>query len=525
MGVVGTKEEKLKIAVYIRVSTKRFSQKESLENQRSYFEDYVEKSGGSLSAVYSDEGITGSSMAKREGLRKLMADAEKQRFDVVYVKSISRWARDTIDSLTLVRKLKSLKINLKSITESYDAFNDNGEFLLTLYSAIAQQESENTSARIKFSTAETARNGIHHGPPPYGYKKINKRLISHPVYALTVQKIFHLYLYKGWGTQKIANYLTSENIPTPRTILGAKNAGKTWHDSTIRGILKNKHYVGDLVQGKQKTDDNDKVFLQKHGYKKRINMLPQDHIVVVDTHEALISRKEFEEVQFKLQKKGEKNYSGRGVKSLFARLAFCSDCQAGMVYKKDRQGYVCGTYQRQRATSCSSHIIKGANLKSAVLSDLKELAGSNTNMKSLLDILLKRAGFKANHLKEESKRIIQEISNVDNEITQLTRSLAKGHITAEIFKMTSEVILAEQRTLKDRLAEISRLIITEEDNEQYLEAFRLELKKFVNLNIQDKEVLRDILHKLINKIEVFPDGSISIHYNFRNPILEEKGLS
>ncbi|EEM91479.1 hypothetical protein BK749_01595 [Bacillus thuringiensis serovar vazensis] len=508
-----------KIAIYIRVSTTRFSQKESLENQLSYFENHIRQIGAVIYDVYIDNGITGTSMAKRDGLKKLMKEAEKQKFDVVYVKSISRWARDTVDSINLVRKLKGLKINLKSITENYDAFSDTGEFLLTVHSAIAQQESEIASSRIKFSTQETSRKGIHHGTPPYGYKKINKRLVPHSLTATTVKEIFRLYLYGGWGTQKIANHLTAQHIPTPRAVLGAKNAGQTWYDSTIRLILTNPHYVGDLVQGRQTTDDNDKIFLQERGYKNRINLDSEHHIIVRNAHDSLISREEFKEVQSKLNHKAKKFFRGRGNKALFARLAFCADCGSGMVYKKDRNSYVCGTYQRNGSKKCSSHVIKHNILKTAVLSDVSELASSATNMKELLEVTLKRAGIQVNHLKEELNRVSQDIKNADKELTLLTLTLAKGQITPEIFKMTSDVIIEEQNLLKKRVGEINQLLHIEEDKEQDLTVFQLELERFVNMKLSDIEVLRHMLHKLINKIEVFSDSSLNIHYNFKKPIL------
>ncbi|PEF73686.1 hypothetical protein CON94_19560 [Bacillus pseudomycoides] len=98
----------------------------------------------------------------------------------------------------------------------------------------------------------------------------------------------------------MANYLTSCNIPTSRSALGAKNAGLKWQDSAVRVILKNPHYVGDLIQGREQTDDRDKIFLQKHGYKKRVRVSKEKQEIVHNTHDALISLEEFLEVQDKL---------------------------------------------------------------------------------------------------------------------------------------------------------------------------------------------------------------------------------
>ncbi|QTV13173.1 recombinase family protein [Bacillus altitudinis] len=253
----------------------------------------------------------------------MIKNAENRKFDVVYVKSISRWARDTVDSLNLIRKLRSLNISLRSITENYNSLNDTDEFVLTIHSAVAQRESELSSARIKFWKKENARKGKHHGTVPYEYTKVNGVLFPHPVHSITVKKIFQLYLCEGWGVQKIANYLTEHNILTPRAASGSKNQGR-------------------------------------------------------------------------------KEVSRKRKKIFIARIAFCADCKAGMVFKSHRKGYVCCTYQRNTSHKCSSHIIKHDKLKAMVLADLNELANQAIDMNSLVETALNRSGIKVNHLKEKS---------------------------------------------------------------------------------------------------------------------------
>ncbi|MFA1512450.1 recombinase family protein [Priestia aryabhattai] len=519
MSYVVETEHSLRIAIYVRVSTKNFTQKESLKNQISFFENYVKQLGGQLVDVYTDDGISATSIAKRSELQRLIKDAENRKFDVVYVKSISRWARDTVDSLSLIRKLRSLNISLRSITENYNSLNDTDEFVLTIHSAVAQRESELSSARIKFGKKENARKGKHHGTAPYGYTKVNGVLFPHPVHSITVKKIFQLYLCEGWGVQKIANYLTEHNILTPRAASGSKNQGRKWHDSTVRLILTNAHYTGNLVQNKETTDDDDKLFIQKNGYKKRIKVNPEDHIKVSNTHEALVNDEDFQETLSKLRIRGEKKYRGRGKKSLFARIAFCADCKAGMVFKSQRKGYVCGTYQRNTSHKCSSHIIKHDKLKAMVLADLNELANQAIDMNSLVETALNRSGIKVNHLKEEFDSITQEIANIDSEIAGLTRNLVKGHITPDLFKITSDVIVKEKEVLQKRLNELNELLLANKNDTDSFSAFQTELKKFVNLKLSNEEILRQMLQTLIKKIEVFSDEKVTIHYNFKNPIL------
>ncbi|OZI10852.1 hypothetical protein CEW92_14870 [Bacillaceae bacterium SAS-127] len=508
----------LRAVFYVRVSTKLLVQEESLKNQISFFENYVKQKEVQLVDMYIDDGFSVTSVVKRREMQRLMSDAESGKFDIVYVKSISRWSRDTVDSLNLVRKLRSLNISLRSITENYDSLTDPNEFLLTLHSALAQQESDLMSSRIKFGFSESARKGQHHGTPPYGYYKKQKgQLTPHPVHSITIKEIFKLYLQENWGMQKIANYLTSRNIPTPQTAIKAKNAGEKWHDSTIKSILINPHYTGVLVQGRETTDDNNKKFLQEHGYKSRVQLENKFHIVVPNTHDALVSQHDFDMVQEKLKKKAASKFSGRGKKSLFARLAFCADCSAGMNYKKDRKGYVCGTYQKNGSKRCSSHIIKHSKLKAAVFSDLTDLANRSVNMNSLLQTALNHSEIKNIHFNKELTRINKEIKNVQNEITSITRAFAKGDIKNDVFKTTLDVITKEQEALYKKASELNEMLSVEQNMEDQLITFKKELQKLINLQLSDEEILRSILQNLINKIEVFDNGDISIHYNFRNP--------
>jgi DNA invertase Pin-like site-specific DNA recombinase len=260
----------MRCAIYARVSTDSSDQKDSLENQVSFFENFIQQQGWELTQTYADEGITGTSIVKRIQLKRLMDDAHKKKFDIVLIKSISRWARDTVDSITLVRSLKSLGIRLMSIEDCYDSFQDDDEYKLTNLSVFAQMESQRIATRVSFGITEKSRKGVFHGTPPYGYSKENGKLVPNPLHAPTAKLIFDLYLNQGWGTQKIANYLTSQGVPTPRKVLVAKNAGNRWHQSAINSILTNPHYTGDLMQGRTKTDKKDKAFNQARGYKKRI---------------------------------------------------------------------------------------------------------------------------------------------------------------------------------------------------------------------------------------------------------------
>lgn len=510
----------MKCAVYCRVSTEMDSQKDSLQNQQTFFENYIRSNGWELVKIYTDEGISGTSTVKRKALLNLMNDAKNKKFDVVLVKSLSRWARDTVDSITLTRTLKSLNINLICIEDNYNAFQDENEMKLTMCSMMAQSESDTISKRSKFGIREKSRKGSLHGGAPYGYDKLNGKLIPNTYTSTIVMQIYDLYLRKGWGMQKIANYLTDNNIPTSRSFSGSRNAGNIWHYSTINQILTNPHYTGSLMQGRSMTDVNDKIFSSKHGYKKRRQVSEEEWIISENTHPAIITKEEFNEVQERIKLKSQKIYKGRGNKALFARLAFCPDCGAGMNYKNDRQGYVCATYQKNGNNKCHSHFIKGEELKQQVLNDIRELANNNVSMSSLLKDVKNKASNNQQKFAKDIKQVIKEIESLKNQKLKLVELLSDDIIDKNDYSEQYQSLSHKHDMLIKRKLELDTLIESDKSDKEEFDSFQKDIKNFVNLNIDDVEKLRSLLQKLIDKVIVYEDGNISITYNFKNPMLK-----
>ena len=236
----------MKIACYCRVSTEKEEQASSLKNQQNFFKSFAEKHGHTLVKIYSDEGISGKHMKKRTGFLEMMQDAEKGVFEMLAVKDISRFARNTVDFLTSIRKLKILGIETVFLSVNQTILS-GGEFILTIFSALAQEESANLSGRICFGKHQSALSG----KVPnfvYGYDRIDKFTLQiNPVQAQTVKKIFSLYC-NGIGTRKIADYLTEKGVPTLKGC-------KVWSPKTVRRMLSNPLYNGILISRKTETSD------------------------------------------------------------------------------------------------------------------------------------------------------------------------------------------------------------------------------------------------------------------------------
>ena len=236
----------MNIAAYCRVSTDKEEQLESLRHQKEFFTEYARRNGHTLARLYADEGISGTSLKKREAFRQLLRDAEKGLFELVVVKDVSRFARNTVDALQSVRRLRSLGIGTVFINGSMSSIGD-GEFALTLFSAMAQEESHNLSKRVKFGKRINARKG-RVPPRVFGYDKVDNFTLSiNDAEARIVRRIFSLYLDRGLGCRSISMEL---NRSGDRTKLGGE-----WDARGVRRILTNPLYCGTLVNHKYEIED------------------------------------------------------------------------------------------------------------------------------------------------------------------------------------------------------------------------------------------------------------------------------
>ncbi|MDE6678079.1 MAG: recombinase family protein [Ruminococcus sp.] len=236
------------VVAYCRVSTNKEDQLNSFEAQKSFFTEYARHNNYNLVHIYADEGITGTSRKKREEFNKMMDDSKKGIFECVLVKDVSRLARNTVDFLQSIRQLKSLDINVKFITANMDIIESN-EFMLTMFAALAQEESANMSKRVKFGKSINAEKG----KVPnlcFGYIKIKGdyfNLKINEAEAEIVKEIFDLYVNKGYGTHKIAKTLNSRGLTSLR--------GVPWSVTAVSRILKNKIYAGYVINGKTEVKD------------------------------------------------------------------------------------------------------------------------------------------------------------------------------------------------------------------------------------------------------------------------------
>ncbi len=306
---------KRRVAAYARVSTDEDEQLNSYENQINYYTRYIQsRPEWEFVGLYSDEGISGLNTKKRDGFRQMVEDALNGKIDLILTKSISRFARNTVDTLVTIRQLKEKGVEVYFEKENIYTLDSKGELLITIMSSMAQEESRSISENITWAKRKNMERGKV--SMPYGqflgYEKgeDGKPQIVEKE-AAVVRRIYNLYL-DGRSVREITRILTAEKVPTP----SGKNCN--WSVSTIMSILRNEKYKGDALLQKVYTAD----FLNKKVV-KNTNVLPQYY--VENSHPAIIDGETFDLVQAELAKRGGCS-RGRRAKSVFDHKVVCGDC-------------------------------------------------------------------------------------------------------------------------------------------------------------------------------------------------------
>jgi len=295
----------VRAAAYCRVSTDHADQANSLRSQQAYFLDYIRRRPGwELAGIYADEAASGTSIQRREGFHRMIRDAMAGEIDLILTKEVSRFARNTVDALEYTRRLKARGVGVLFINDNIDTRAGDGELRLTIMASIAQEESRKTSQRVKWGQRRRMEAGVvFGGDSTFGYTTRGGKLTVKADEARVVRLIYHKFLSEGKGAHVIARELSREGIPPPRSPSGV------WSCATVRRILGNEKYAGDLLQKKSVTLD----YLT---HKRAVNRGQEEQVYLRDHHTPIVTRADYEAVQAELarrrapQKDGSK-YSNR----------------------------------------------------------------------------------------------------------------------------------------------------------------------------------------------------------------------
>ena len=335
-------ETKKRVAAYCRVSTDNEDQANSFESQQRYFRQYIERNPDwELYAIFADEGISGTNTKKRKEFNRMIECAKNGDFDLIITKEISRFARNTLDSIFYTRDLKKHGVGVIFLNDNINTLDGDAELRLAIMSSIAQEESRKTSERVKWGQKRQMEQGVVFGRSMLGYDVKDGKMTINEDGAKIVRLIFHKFVDEGKGTHVIARELREEGIEPMRV--------KEWQNTVILRVIRNEKYCGDLVQKKTYTPD----FLS---HEKKYNRGQEEFVILKDHHEPIISRELFDKANRildakSLSQEGKAKHSNRYP---FSGKIKCGRCGASYVarYKTRKDG---SRYKAWRCYEAANH--------------------------------------------------------------------------------------------------------------------------------------------------------------------------
>ena len=472
--------------------------------------EYAEKNGHDLVRLYADEGISGTKIKHRKEFQQMMLDAERGMFQVLVVKDISRLARNTVDLLQSVRRLKALGIETVFLTADMTSMGDS-EFILAVFGALAQEESRNTSKRVKFSKRINAEKGKVPNLV-YGYDKTIGDYFSltiNPEEAAVIRQIYTWYLEEGYGASKIADMLNRRGLKTKR--------GCSWNQKAVCRILTNPLYTGKVINGKQEVAD----FLTS----ARVDREEADWLVVEKPDLRIISDELFDRAcalmksrndMFHLEKKRHSN------KYLFSTLIVCKECgwsfrRVSRTYKNTYVRWVCSKHNGQGVHNCPNSATVDEN---ELMNKLDEYFLSILKDRSHVEQFLRRRLKETCHQDEEQehyrKSIQSQLSRLEKQRKKYLELFTDDLITRQELEQKLGGSKEEMARLEAELHQLAASDLSDREIEAIIRRTMENLSDFVSVRKLNNAQLR----QLVEKIEVDADGTVDVYLRLFSPFPE-----
>ena len=440
---------KLRVAAYTRVSSNSKDQEHSFAAQNAYFSKLItDNPDWELADIYADQGITGTSIDKRDDFLRMMEDCRKGRIDRILVKSSSRFARNTKESLAAVRELKSLNISVYFEEQNIDTAQVSGEVLIAMFAALAQRESEAISERVRWSyKVRMSKGRFSTCKAPYGYRLVKDHLEIQEDEASIIRHIFDRYL-AGVSMENIAKEITALGCPT-------RDGTQYWQLTSIQYILQNEKYAGDSLSQKKYTT-------RSFPRQQKINHGERKQYLVIDSHPAIISREIFQKVQELLTQRSAAIHPRSDVPHAFARKVVCGHC--GTLCKRKNCGgsvnWACRRHDKS-ITACPNTQVPEEQMKNAFLHVYYNLKHYGTNILTQLisDLYAARTGSLL--WSENIVEINKQISDIASQERLLAQLKQQGVVDPDIFISRGNQLAERLRELK---LQKERILRSEEDH-------------------------------------------------------------
>lgn len=502
-------------AIYARVSDEEQTKGDSVAHQISFMKEFARRRDDEGTErwlapdeyIFCDEGMSGTSIIKRVAVQTLIQHAKARNFDVVLFKGISRFARDTVDALVMLRTLQAFGLRVISFEENFDSARDNAELIFTMHSAVAQYESEKIGIRVRLGNYEKAKQGKWCGVTPDGYvlNKTTQRLELDGARAPIVKRIFDLY-EQGNGTLRIADTLNREGCRT--------RAGALWNFTTLRRMLRNPAFAGDVVYGMRErtpappSDDNPLERRYRNVMTKDMARVAMAH----DAHPAIVSRGQWERVQNMINSR--QTAPGRKLHEYLLIGMFRCKCGSTMTTKHNGRGtryYRCNRKFSRGTSACDQSYVRAADIEQVVLEHVRQDVMQHINEEKLRQLDAKQ-GPQAADPAERIQALERDVVREMNKSVTLFDRYMDGVLSEDQFTAMNQTFRSRIESLQRTKAELGRRILAQQS--QPTMDVRERLESFLSAD----NITRAMLRSLVDEIRIVAssntDAGVSIRYTW-----------
>ena len=512
-------EKTYNVGIYCRLSNddERDGESVSIENQKLLLQRYVREQGWNEIDVYIDDGYSGTNF-QRPGVQRLIADAKAKRINVILVKDLSRFGRNYIEFGQYTDYLfPSIGCRFIALNNGIDTMKNDGSTdvmcFLNLFNEFYSRDTSKKVEAVKKACAEDGKfMGIH---PPYGYKRDPLDKHHFIIDEETAPLVRRMFAMRASGTpfRKIATTLNDEGIQPPGELYyqrqgrsDPRRVNHLWNESTVKVMLRNEAYIGNMVQGKCGT--------LSYKSKKLVSKPKEDWIRVEGTHEPIISREIWDTVVAIDQKRVRKSDTADGVRSIFTGLVYCADCGFKMrnqverfTYQDGRPGryssFICGSYSRSGKSACTIHTIYEDVLKQLVLADIREKAQYAEYDRERLLAQIIRMKDKELHSRtasyeQELKTISARVSELERLMQNLYEDKCTGVVPQTVFQTLMKKYEMERAQKAAAIPELERKVRMQMENRHDADRWAEIIRRYTEITELDET----ILFELVDRIEV-----------------------
>ena len=507
------------VGIYCRLSNddERDGESVSIENQKLLLQNYVRQRGWNEVDVYIDDGYSGTNF-NRPGVQRLIEDAKAKRINLILVKDLSRFGRNYIEFGQYTDYLfPSIGCRFIALNNGIDTMSDNGSTdVMCFLNLFNEFYSRDTSKKVKAVKKACAENGKFMGTyPAYGYKRDPEdkhHLVIDEDTAPIVRRIFAMRA-SGMGFHAIAVILNEEGIQSPGTLYyqrkgqnDPRRVNHRWADATVKNLIRNEVYIGNMVQGKTGT--------MSYKSRKLISKPEDEWIRVEGTHEAIISQEVWDTVVSIDQKRVRKKKTSDGYKSIFTGLIYCADCGFKMrdhtekfTYKDGSPGryssFICGNYARSGKSACTVHTIYENVLEQLVLADIREKAQFAEHdpeqlAQQIIRLKEKEARTRLSSYEQELKTAVARISELERLMQNLYEDKCAGTIPQTVFQSLMKKYESERAEKAGAVPELERKVRSHLENRQDADHWTEVIRRYTEITELDET----ILFELVERIEV-----------------------